>query len=81
MEVEPGDIVVGLMVGAFGFVGLFLAAGALDDEMYVFGLSLVGFASAFVLGLICRHYDRERPTVALALAGTQPDHARVSSDV
>ncbi len=56
--IEPGDIAVGLMMTVFGFTGLFLAAGALDDAMYVFGLSLVGFSFAFVLGLIRRHHDR-----------------------
>ena len=60
MEVEPGDIAVGIMMTVFGFAGLFLAAGSLDDAMFVFGISLVVFSFAFVLGLIRRHYDRVR---------------------
>lgn len=58
MEIEPGDLIVGLLMTVFGVTGLFLAAGALDDEMYLFGLSLAGFAALFVLGLIRRHFDR-----------------------
>ena len=58
MEVEPGDVVVGLMVTGFGFAGPFLAAGSLDDELYVSGMSLTSFAAAFVLGLVARHFDR-----------------------
>jgi hypothetical protein len=60
MDVEPGDIAVGVMMSVFGLVGLTLAARALDDAMYVFGLSLAGFAFVFMLGLIRRHYDREQ---------------------
>jgi uncharacterized membrane protein len=59
MEAEPGDIIVGFMVTAFGFAGLFLAAGSPDDGMYVFGMSLAAFAVAFVLGLVARHPANE----------------------
>ena len=58
MDVEPGDLIVGLLMTALGLVGLFLAAGAMDDEMYVFGISLFGFACVFVLGLVRRHFDK-----------------------
>lgn len=70
MEVEPGDVAVGVMMALFGLAGLFLAAGSLDDEMYVFGLSLAGFAAAFDFGLVKRHFDR----AALA-ASLQPADA------
>lgn len=46
-----GDIVVGVFVALLGLLGLILAAGALDQEMYVFGLALVVFAGAFDWGL------------------------------
>ena len=49
---------VGLLVGILGLVGLILASGALDEEMYIFGLSLAGFAVVFDIGLVKRHYDR-----------------------
>ena len=39
-------------------IGLILASGANDEEMYVFGLSLAGFAVVFVFGLIRRHFDK-----------------------
>ena len=58
MEVETSDLVVGAMRSVFGLVGLVLASGATDNEMYVFGLSLAGFAAVFVVGLIRRHYDK-----------------------
>ena len=58
MNVEASDIIVGLLMAVFGIVGLVLAAGAMDDEMYVFGFSLFAFAVAFIFGLIRRHYDR-----------------------
>ena len=58
MESNMSDLVVGLMMAVFGLIGLFLAAGAADAEMYVFGLALCGFAVVFDFGLIKRHYDR-----------------------
>jgi len=58
MEIEAGDIVVGVMMALLGLLGLILGAGAADDAMYVFGLSLFAFACLFVLGQIRRHYDR-----------------------
>lgn len=68
MGFETGDIAVGLLVGALGLIGLFLAAGAWDNEMYVFGLVLAGFAVLFDFGLLRRHYDRRD------LARGEPDH-------
>ena len=58
MEVETSDLIVGTMMAIFGLVGLVLASGATDNEMYVFGLSLAGFAAIFGVGLIRRHYDK-----------------------
>lgn len=58
MEVEKGDLIVGALVTVFGLIGLVLASGATDSEIYVFGLSLAGFAAVFVVGLIRRHYDK-----------------------
>jgi len=59
MDIEPSDLIVGLLMAVFGLVGLILASGAMDNEMYVFGLSLFGFACLFVLGLLRRHFDRQ----------------------
>ena len=58
MDVEPSDLIVGLLMTVFGVTGLFLASGAFDNEMYVFGLSLAALAVLFDIGLIRRHFDR-----------------------
>jgi hypothetical protein len=54
MHVEPGDYVIGILVVISGAVGVLLALHALDLEMEVFGLSLAGFAVAFLLGQVRR---------------------------
>ncbi len=51
MDIEPSDLIVGLLMAALGLIGLILASGAMDDGMYVFGFSLFGFACVFVFGL------------------------------
>jgi uncharacterized membrane protein len=56
---EVSGIVIGLLMLVLGFAGLLLASGALDDEMYVFGVSLAAFAVLFGLGLIKRYFDRK----------------------
>ena len=58
MDIDPSDLIVGLMMTAFGIIGLILASGAMDNEMYVFGLALFAFAVVFDIGLIRRHFDR-----------------------
>jgi hypothetical protein len=65
MESNVSDLVVGLMMAVFGIIGLFLVAGAADNEMYVFGLALSGFAFCFDLGLLRRHFDRRDAVAAL----------------
>ena len=59
MDIDPSDLIVGLLMTAFGLIGLILASGAMDNEMYMFGLSLFGFAGVFEFGLIRRHFDRQ----------------------
>lgn len=51
------SVVVGVLMAVLGLVGLFMAAGALDDEIFIFGLSLAGFAVVFLFGLVKAHYD------------------------
>jgi hypothetical protein len=58
MDIDPSDLIVGLMMAAFGLVGLILASGAMDNGMYVFGCSLFVFACTFDFGLLRRHFDR-----------------------
>lgn len=59
MHEQTSDLVVGLLVLILGLVGLVMASGALDDAIYVFGLSLAGFAALFIIGLVKRHFDRQ----------------------
>ncbi|HET6184299.1 MAG TPA: hypothetical protein VFA03_11985 [Acetobacteraceae bacterium] len=68
MDIKPSDLAVGLMWVVFGLAGLFLAAGARDNEMYVFGLSLAGLAVAFDAGLIRRHFNEVDAAAARARA-------------
>lgn len=53
-----GDIVVGVFVGFLGLVGLVLASRALDQEIYLFGLSLFGFAVVFDWGVMLKGIRR-----------------------
>lgn len=74
MDFETGDVVVGLMVAALGLLGLLLAARAWDNEMYLFGLVLAGFAVVFDFGILRRHYDRS--DAARAAAQARAEEAR-----
>ena len=58
------------MMVVFGLIGLFLIAGAADNEMFIFGLALTGFAICFNFGLIRRHYDRHEAVRAVARGRT-----------
>ena len=58
MDIEPSDLIVGLLMAALGLIGLILASGAMDDGMYVFGFSLFVFACVFEFGLMRRHFDK-----------------------
>jgi hypothetical protein len=69
---QVSDLIIGLMMAVFGLIGLILVAGAADAEMYVFGLSLSGFAVLFDFGLIKRYFDRRD-----ALAAAVQDHPHV----
>src|SRR5471030_2862590 len=69
MDSNISDVIVGLMMAGFGFIGLFLAAGAADAEMTVFGFALSGFAVCFDFGLIRRHYDRRDAARGDAIRG------------
>jgi hypothetical protein len=64
MESDMSDLIIGLMMALFGLIGLFLVAGAMDAEMYVFGLALTGFAVVFDFGLIKRRFDRQDAALA-----------------
>lgn len=57
MPIEATDVFTIILISVPGLIGLFLASGAHDDAMYLFGLSLAGFAVVFVFGAVRRHYD------------------------
>ena len=59
---EVSEIVVGLLVLVLGLTGLVMASGALDNAIYIFGLSLAGFTVVFEIGLIKAHFDRKERT-------------------
>ena len=46
------EIIVGIMMLLFAAIGLIETFNAVDNEMFVFGVSLFGFALVFIIGLI-----------------------------
>jgi hypothetical protein len=52
MEEQVSTWFVSTLVTLLGILGLILAAGARDDGMYVFGLSLAAFAVLFIFNLM-----------------------------
>ena len=48
----PSEIIVGTMMLLFAAIGLIETFNAVDNEMFVFGVSLFGFALVFIIGLI-----------------------------
>ncbi len=66
---EVSEIVVGLLVLVLGLTGLVMASGALDNGIYIFGLTLAGFAVVFEIGLIKAHYDRKERIARGGAAG------------
>ena len=66
MNMEIGDWIVGVMMAVFGLLGLFLAAGAQDNEMLVFGSALFVFGVLFVIGIVRRCADQRDKAIAQA---------------
>lgn len=52
------DSIIGLFVAVLGIGGLFMASGARNSEISLFGLSLFVFAVLFNFHLIKGHFDR-----------------------
>jgi hypothetical protein len=69
MKGAVSDLVVGLLMAVLGLVGLILAAGAVDDEIYIFGLGLAGLAVLFDIGIIKAHFDRAEAARQAAKGG------------
>ncbi len=58
MNMDPSDLIVGVMMAIFGLIGLVGASGAMDNGIFVFGMSLFVFSVLFIFGLIKRAFDR-----------------------
>lgn len=58
MGIEIGDLIVGLLMIAFSLIGLFLAAGLDGNQLYMFGLSSVGWGAVFVFTLLRRYFGQ-----------------------
>jgi hypothetical protein len=54
---ETGHWIMGAIMGVIAFVGLILAAHALDAGIYIFGLGLFVFGVLFDFWLIKRSFD------------------------
>jgi hypothetical protein len=52
-----GKFIVGGLVVLLGLIGLFLAASAKDDGIYLFGLAVAAFAVLWVFGAIKKAFD------------------------
>ena len=52
-----GRWIAGGVVAILGVIGLFLAAGAADRGIYLFGLALFAFAILYVFALIKQGFD------------------------
>jgi len=70
MDIEVSDVIVGILMIVFGVLGLFIAAGAMDIEMYVFGLGLFILAVCFVFGQVRRVSGARRAAHAEARGPT-----------
>jgi hypothetical protein len=58
---NTGIWIVGGIVSLLGLIGLFLAANAKDNGVYLFGFAIAAFAILYVFAAIKQSYDR-RPT-------------------
>ena len=58
---NTGKWVVGGVVSLLGVIGLFLAANAKDNGIYLFGFAIAAFAIFYVFAAIKQSYDR-KPT-------------------
>lgn len=57
MRIAMGDRIIGGLMVFLALLGLYQASRAVDDAMYIFGLSLFAFACVFVIGQVRRHFN------------------------
>lgn len=55
---DIGDYVIAALVTLLALLGIFLAAFADDNGIYIFGLGLAAFGVLFDYWLLKRHYDQ-----------------------
>ncbi|MFM9843336.1 MAG: hypothetical protein ACKVOI_10255 [Dongiaceae bacterium] len=55
---NSGKWIVGGFVSLLGVIGLFLAANAKDNGIYLFGFAIAAFAILYVFAAIKQSYDR-----------------------
>jgi hypothetical protein len=67
---EIGDYVAYLLVILVGLLGPYLAHGARDSEIYIFGLGMFAFAVGFIFLEVKRHYDLADDARATAKAAS-----------
>ncbi|HVR68697.1 MAG TPA: hypothetical protein VMT98_18760 [Verrucomicrobiae bacterium] len=56
---NTGKWVVGGVVSLLGVIGLFLAANAKDNGIYLFGFAIAAFAIFYVFAAIKQSYDQK----------------------
>ncbi len=56
---NTGKWIVGGVVSLLGVIGLFLAANAKDNGIYLFGFAIAAFAIFYVFAAIKQSYDRK----------------------
>ncbi len=54
---NTGKWIVGGILSLLGVIGLFLAANAKDDGIYLFGFAIAAFAVFYVFAAIKQSYD------------------------
>ncbi|MFY8106637.1 MAG: hypothetical protein ACOVKO_06945 [Elstera sp.] len=59
MSTSFADSLVGVFVAVLGILGLFMASGAVDAELYLFGLSLFALGVLFNFSLVKSAFDRQ----------------------
>ena len=67
---NTGKWIVGGIVSLLGVIGLFLAANAKDNGIYLFGFAIAAFAILYVFAAIKQSYDggtaRDTPAPRIA---------------
>jgi predicted outer membrane lipoprotein len=66
-------LILGILAAAFGLLGAYLAAHALDVGMYTFGFGLMAFGVFYPLWLVKMHFDDQERTRLSAASIRHPE--------